>query len=51
MITEDFEFLFARVAPRSAKQDTHLRPAISAKERFVVTLKFLASGENYEDFE
>lgn len=49
MTPEDFEFLLTRIAPRIQKRDTHLRKAITAKERFVVTLRFLASGDSYED--
>lgn len=49
MTPEDFEFLLSRIAPRIEKKDTHLRKAISPAERFVLTLRFLASGDSYED--
>ncbi len=49
MTPEDFEFLLCRIAPRIEKKDTHLRKAISPTERFVLTLRFLASGDSYED--
>lgn len=49
MTPEDFEFLLARIAPQIEKKNTHLRKAISPTERFVLTLRFLASGDSYED--
>lgn len=49
MSNEDFNFLLHLIAPLIAKQDTRLRKSITAKERFVVTLRFLARGESFED--
>lgn len=49
MTPEDFEFLLARIGPQIQKKDTHLRKAITPKERFVITMRFLASGDSYED--
>lgn len=43
-----FEELLALVSPHIAKQDTQLRAAISPSERLAVTLRFLASGDNYK---
>jgi len=43
----DFEFLFNRVAPEISKNDTSFREAIPATERFMLTLRFLASGDSY----
>ncbi len=51
MSDEDFQFLLNLIAPMISKQDTVMRKAISAKERFLVTLRFLASGESYEDLQ
>lgn len=45
----DFSYLFTNIVPIITKQDTRLRKVISAKERFVVTVRFLASGKSYED--
>ena len=42
-------FLIEKVAPLITKQDTRLRKSISAQERLAVTLRFLASGESFED--
>lgn len=51
MSDEDFHFLLNLIAPMISKQDTVMRKAISAKERFLVTLRFLATGESYEDLQ
>lgn len=37
---EDFNFLLEKVAPHITKKDTHLRKAISPKDRLSVTLRF-----------
>ncbi|XP_031341005.1 putative nuclease HARBI1 [Photinus pyralis] len=37
------------VTPLIEKQDTTMRPAISAHERLTATLRFLATGRNYAD--
>lgn len=42
---EDFSVLLEKVAPHIMKKDTHLRKAISPKDRLSVTLRFLATGE------
>ncbi|CAK1584748.1 unnamed protein product [Parnassius mnemosyne] len=48
MSLEDFEYLLNKVSPVIMKQDTQLREAIPARVRLAVTLRFLASGDNYE---
>ena len=45
MSPERFENLLHMVAPTIQKQDTKFREAISAEERLVVTLRFLATGD------
>ncbi|XP_057206181.1 uncharacterized protein LOC130564252 [Triplophysa rosa] len=47
MSVEDFHFLLEKVAPHITKKDTHLRKAISPKDRLSVTLRFLATGETF----
>jgi len=37
------------VTPLMMKKNTKLREAISPHERFTVTLRYLATGRNYED--
>lgn len=41
--------LLELVTPLIVKRDTVMRPAISAHERLSATLRFLATGRNYED--
>ncbi|KAJ8942305.1 hypothetical protein NQ314_010101 [Rhamnusium bicolor] len=43
----DFEELLTKVGREIEKQDTHLRASISASERLMVTLRFLASGKYF----
>lgn len=37
------------LTPLIKKQDTFLRQSITPHERLTVTLRFLATGRNYED--
>lgn len=46
---EQFEHLLSLVTPYIQKQDTVLRQSVSAKQRLVVTLRFLATGNSYQD--
>uniref|UniRef100_A0A8C6LI08 DDE Tnp4 domain-containing protein n=1 Tax=Nothobranchius furzeri TaxID=105023 RepID=A0A8C6LI08_NOTFU len=43
MSVEEFNDLLERVTPQIIKRDTHLRKAISPRERLSVTLRFLAT--------
>ncbi|XP_069603217.1 uncharacterized protein [Ranitomeya imitator] len=45
MSQESFRYLLRRVEGSISRQDTQLRRAISAEERLLVTLRFLATGE------
>lgn len=47
MNVEEIEFVLNKVAPLITKQDTNMRLSISAKERLVLTLRFLATGESF----
>ncbi|KAF7200675.1 uncharacterized protein [Nothobranchius furzeri] len=47
MNVEELEFLLNKVAPLITKRDTNMRLSISAKERLVLTLRFLATGESF----
>jgi hypothetical protein len=44
-----FDELLNLVRPSITKQNTHLREAVSAEERLVATLRYLASGREYND--
>lgn len=46
---EEFEYLLNLVTPYIKKEDTILRQSVSARQRLVVTLRFLASGNTYQD--
>lgn len=46
---DSFEELLAMVAPFIEKKNTLMRNAVSARERLIATLRFLASGQTYED--
>lgn len=48
MSAKDFNFLLNAIEPKIAKQNTHLRTCVSAKERLALTLRFLASGDSYK---
>ncbi|XP_077118910.1 uncharacterized protein LOC143774981 [Ranitomeya variabilis] len=45
MSQDSFRYLLRRVEGSIGRQDTQLRRAISAEERLLVTLRFLATGE------
>lgn len=49
MDSDCFNELLGMVAPYIAKQDTVMRESISPQERLVATLRFLATGREYED--
>ena len=45
MSPERFEHLLSLAGPIISKNNTHLREAISAEQRLVITLRFLSSGD------
>lgn len=49
MDSDSFIELLNLVAPLIQKQDTLMRKSVSAHERLMVTLRFLTTGESYED--
>jgi hypothetical protein len=49
MSTEDFDYLLNKIKLQISKKDTVLRKAISAEERFAVTLRFLATGDSFQN--
>lgn len=46
---ESFDELLRLVEPRIKKVDTTMRDAISVSERLSITLRYLASGNSFED--
>lgn len=51
MNEEQYEHLLALVTPYIQKQDTVMRESISAGERLVLTLRFLATGESFRSLQ
>lgn len=49
MTQQSFEILLSLVQPHITKQDTCMRKSISAEERLMATLRFLATGRSFED--
>jgi hypothetical protein len=49
MDSELFQNLLRVVRPRIEKKNTVMREAVSAEERLSVTLRYLATGNSYED--
>uniref|UniRef100_A0A182S024 DDE Tnp4 domain-containing protein n=1 Tax=Anopheles funestus TaxID=62324 RepID=A0A182S024_ANOFN len=47
----DFAYLLELVTPRIRRQDTYMRDAITPKEKLIITLRFLASGDSYRSLE
>ncbi|KAG8180961.1 hypothetical protein JTE90_024710 [Oedothorax gibbosus] len=47
MSASDLETLLRMIGPSIEKKATSMRDPISSKERLVVTLRFLASGDSY----
>ena len=46
---ENFDILYNLVAPIISKKDTSFRVAITAEERLMVTIRFLATGASFAD--
>ena len=49
MTDEAFTYLLSLVSTKITKEDTVMRQAISAEERLISTLRFLATGRSLED--
>ncbi|XP_061497153.1 uncharacterized protein LOC133391068 [Anopheles gambiae] len=44
---EDFDRLYVLVGPEISRMDTNVREAITAQERLLITLRYLATGETF----
>lgn len=51
MSTVQFDHLLGLVTPFIQKQDTNMRMSIPASERLVLTLRFLATGDNFRSLQ
>uniref|UniRef100_A0AAG5DWM0 DDE Tnp4 domain-containing protein n=1 Tax=Anopheles atroparvus TaxID=41427 RepID=A0AAG5DWM0_ANOAO len=47
----DFDYLLEQIGPKISKTDTNMRKSLSAKDKLIVTLRFLATGDNYKTLE
>uniref|UniRef100_A0A182K674 DDE Tnp4 domain-containing protein n=1 Tax=Anopheles christyi TaxID=43041 RepID=A0A182K674_9DIPT len=47
MSGEDFNYLLKKISAKITRKNTFMRKAFTAKERFIVTLRFLATGESF----
>lgn len=48
MSSYDFEYLLNKISSTISKEDTQLRKAIPARIRLAITLRYLATGDDYE---
>lgn len=48
---EEFEYLLTIVTPKIRKQDTCMRDAITARDKLIITLRFLGAGDDYKSLE
>lgn len=51
MTSEQFDYLLGLVKPHIQKMDTIMRTSISASDRLVLTLRYLATGDNFSDLQ
>lgn len=49
MDDDSFQILLELVRPLITRKDTVMREAITAEERLIITLRYLATGSSYED--
>ncbi|XP_052888964.1 uncharacterized protein LOC128297371 [Anopheles moucheti] len=47
MTHEDFEWLLDKVSAKIQRENTRMRKSITPRERLLITLRFLATGESY----
>lgn len=48
MSLTDFEYLLSQISSKISKQDTQLREAIPARIRLALTLRYLATGDDFQ---
>uniref|UniRef100_A0A182PWJ7 Transposase Helix-turn-helix domain-containing protein n=1 Tax=Anopheles epiroticus TaxID=199890 RepID=A0A182PWJ7_9DIPT len=47
----DFDYLLQQIAQNILKADTNMRKSLSAKDKLIVTLRYLATGDSYKTLE
>lgn len=51
MSADQFDHLLALVSPHITKEDTVMRASIPASDRLILTLRFLATGDNFRSLQ
>lgn len=51
MSAEPFDLILRLVTPHIEKQNTMMRPSISAADRLALTLRYLATGESFRSLQ
>uniref|UniRef100_A0A182SLP3 Uncharacterized protein n=1 Tax=Anopheles maculatus TaxID=74869 RepID=A0A182SLP3_9DIPT len=51
MTEEDFDYLLNILTPLIMREDTYMRKAVTARERLIITLRFLATGDSYSSLQ
>uniref|UniRef100_A0A182NLJ3 DDE Tnp4 domain-containing protein n=1 Tax=Anopheles dirus TaxID=7168 RepID=A0A182NLJ3_9DIPT len=51
MQREDFNYILSIITPSIQRQDTYMRDAITAKDKLIITLRYLAAGDDYKSLE
>uniref|UniRef100_A0A182RZA6 Transposase Helix-turn-helix domain-containing protein n=1 Tax=Anopheles funestus TaxID=62324 RepID=A0A182RZA6_ANOFN len=47
MTHDDFDWLLDKISHKIKREDTNMRLSITPRERLLITLRFLATGETY----
>uniref|UniRef100_A0A182RJZ7 DDE Tnp4 domain-containing protein n=1 Tax=Anopheles funestus TaxID=62324 RepID=A0A182RJZ7_ANOFN len=47
----DFNYLLEQIGPKITKMDTNMRKSLSPKNKLIVTLHYLATGDSYKTLE
>uniref|UniRef100_A0A182WUS4 Uncharacterized protein n=1 Tax=Anopheles quadriannulatus TaxID=34691 RepID=A0A182WUS4_ANOQN len=51
MREDDFEYLLSMLTEQISKQNTNMRLAVTPRERLLITLRYLATGDSYISLE
>ena len=51
MREDDFEYLLSMLTEQISKQNTNMRPAVPPRERLLITLGYLNTGDSYKSLE
>ncbi|XP_041764475.1 uncharacterized protein LOC121589544 [Anopheles merus] len=47
----DFDYLHKQIGPKIQRMDTNMRLSLSAKDKLIITLRYLATGDSYNTLE